>query len=113
MNKMELEERLSYFRDAFDQLASQIDDGDHEKAREAYSNMKTELENIVLPLRVFSRLEKSPHLVQTFLYPALNDALMELAFPKGSKINIQLEQAIYSASAQINYYIHQLPSLKA
>jgi hypothetical protein len=112
MNKPELEKQLIQFLGMLDQLTTLIDDKETEQARELYAQVKSALEEVVLPLRTSTHFDRAPHLVQAFLYPSLNEALLELTFPKGSKINSELEQTIYNAKASISYYIDQLQHLK-
>lgn len=109
MTKQEARALLQSLMEKVDVLCEQIDqDEDQGLARQRYSEIKTELEQIVLPLRVSSNFDKAPHVVQTFVFPALNEALLEFATPKGGKITDLLIQQLYNASTQINYYLFQL-----
>ena len=82
--------------------------GDTDFLRERYDQIKLSLEQFVFPLRVSSRLNKAPEVVQYFVFPALNEALLEFTFPKGSRLTPELLQQLYSADGQLEYWLHQL-----
>lgn len=109
MNKQEACDLLQSLRDQIDVLCEQIDqDDDPDQARQRYSQIKTDLEQIVFPLRVSSNFDKATHVVQAFVFPALNQALLEFATPKGGKITDVRTQQLYNVSTELNYYHEQL-----
>lgn len=109
MNKAQAATTLEDFIIRIEKLCDLIDyDLDDIAIKQVYSNIKTDIQKLVTSLHKSSSTNSAENTIRNYVFPAFNEALIELNIPKGQKPSIEMIQCLYSARDQLLHYHQQL-----
>lgn len=109
MNKAQAITTLEDFITRMEELCDLIDHNpDDINIKQSYSKIKTNIEELIPLLHKSSSTNSAENTIRNYVFPAFNEALIELNIPKGQKPSIEMTQCLYSARDQLLHYHQQL-----
>ena len=109
MNKSQVTEILSSLISQIEEILVGIDEKSNpETLAEKYRNLKSSLEVHSKGYSTVSGQKKSSEYQMSFLYPATQEAWLELKVKAGSKPSPEMINNLVNAQGQLEHYHHQL-----